>query len=64
MAVGGLAYMIHSFVDFVSPALAAGFLAYPLIFGALGELALTLWLLVAGVNGEQWQAQAKAAKSN
>ena len=64
MIVGGLAYVTYSFADFVSPTLAASFLSYPLILGTLGEVVLTLWLLVVGLNGQQWKAQAEAAKSN
>jgi hypothetical protein len=63
MAVGGMAYVTYSFAYIVSPAIAASFLSYPLILGTIGEVALTLWLLMAGLNGQQWNAQAEAAKS-
>jgi hypothetical protein len=62
MAVGGLAYMTYSFADVVSPPIAANVGAYPLILGAMGEAALTLWLLVVGLNGQRWKAQTAAAE--
>jgi uncharacterized membrane protein HdeD (DUF308 family) len=64
MAVGGVAYVTYSFTDIVSPTMAASLLPYPLILGTIGEVVLTLWLLVVGLNGQQWNAQAAAAKSS
>jgi len=59
MAVGGLAYMIYSFAGFVSPSAAAILSPYTVGLGGLGEAALTLWLLVAGVNVQRWMEQAR-----
>jgi hypothetical protein len=61
LVVGGLAYMTYSFADFVSPHLAAGFASWPLLLGTLGEVALTLWLLVVGLNASRWREQAAAS---
>jgi len=35
---------------------------YLLIPAALGELSLTLWLLVVGVNVQRWKEQASVAR--
>jgi hypothetical protein len=55
MAIGGLAYMTYSFTYFVSPLVAAGLAPWAVTLGGLGEAALTLWLLIAGVNTRQAQ---------
>ncbi len=53
MAIGGLGWL-----TFVSPPLANNLAPYNMAPGILGEGALTLWLLVKGVNVERWKAQA------
>jgi hypothetical protein len=56
MAFGGLGWL-----TFASPGLADYLSPYNLAPGILGEGALTVWLLVFGVNAEQWKEQAGAA---
>jgi len=56
MAIGGLGWL-----TFLSPPLANSLSPYNLAPGILGEGALTLWLLVMGVNVERWKEQASAA---
>lgn len=56
MALGGL-----SWLTFASPALSARLAPYNLAPGMLGEGALTLWLLVAGLNEQRWMEQAATA---
>jgi hypothetical protein len=56
MALGGLGWL-----TFLSPALSAYLSPYNMLPGILGETALTLWLLVAGVNVQQWKQQAQGA---
>jgi hypothetical protein len=56
MALGGLGWL-----TFVSPALSAYLSPYNMLPGILGETALTLWLLAAGVNVQRWKEQASAA---
>ena len=53
MAFGGLGWL-----TFISPALARTLSPYNMAPGILGEAALTLWLLAAGVNTERWYKQA------
>ncbi|HKO57243.1 MAG TPA: DUF4386 domain-containing protein [Thermoanaerobaculia bacterium] len=48
MAIGGVSYLIGSFTSFLAPKLAAR-LPDVTVIGGIGELALTLWLLVMGV---------------
>lgn len=51
-ALAGLAYFA-----FLSPPLAGSLLPYLLIPAGVGQITLTLWLLVIGVNGERWAEQ-------
>jgi hypothetical protein len=55
MAFGGLGWL-----TFLSPALAKYLSPYNMAPGILGEFALTLWLLVFGLNEQQWKEQASA----
>ena len=55
MAFAGLGWLI-----FLSPPLASRLYPYVLAPGLIGEGALTLWLLVKGVNDERWNEQASA----
>jgi phosphoglycerol transferase MdoB-like AlkP superfamily enzyme len=55
MALGGLAWLTDLSIpltDHLSP--------YNVISGFVGEGSLMLWLLVIGVNGQRWKAQASA----
>ena len=56
MAIAGLGYVVNGFTAFFSPALGArvfGVVALPCF---AGEFALTLWLLVKGVDVRKWKA--------
>ena len=55
MAIGGLGWM-----SFLAPPLAGYLSPYNLAPGILGEGALTLWLLLMGVNVQRWKEQATA----
>lgn len=57
MAIAGLGWL-----TFVSPSLAHHLYPYNLIPGILGEGALTLWLLVVGLNEQRWKERASAAR--
>jgi hypothetical protein len=56
MAFSGLACL-----TFLIPPFANALYPYNLAVDALGEWALTLWLLVMGVNPQRWKEQASAA---
>jgi hypothetical protein len=47
---------------FLSPPFALKYLVW-LRFGSIGELLLLLWLLVKGVNSDEWHRQAAAART-
>jgi hypothetical protein len=57
MVFGGLGWL-----TFLSPPLAKSLYPYILAPGILGEGALTLWLLVIGVNVQRWTERASAAE--
>lgn len=61
MAFGGLGWLTLSFANLLSPSFALSLFPYILAPGILGEVSLTLWLLVRGVNVERWKQQAGAA---
>ena len=56
MAFGGL-----SWLTFFSPSLASHLYPYSLAPGIIGEGALTLWLLVVGLNEQRWKQQDAAS---
>lgn len=56
MAVGGLGWLSFAF-----PPLTHALSPFNMIPGILGESALTLWLLVVGLNAERWKEQASFA---
>lgn len=53
MAIGGIGWL-----TFISPQLAASLAPYNFAPGMIGEGALTLWLLIMGVNEQRWKEQA------
>jgi hypothetical protein len=59
MMVAGAAWL-----TFLWPPLAAAVSPYNQVAGAIGEGALTLWLLIAGINAQRWTEQAGAPGSS
>jgi len=57
MVLAGLSYM-----PFLSPPLARSMQPYILFFPAIGQISLTLWLLVMGVNAQRWKEQVNASR--
>lgn len=57
MVFAGLGWL-----TFLSPPLAENLSRYAMIPGGIGELSLTAWLLVIGVNVHRWNEQASAAR--
>lgn len=62
MALAGLCYLIWSFSGLLNPPLAGRLFGYLMPVCFVAELALTLWLLVVGVNVQRWAEQATAAR--
>jgi hypothetical protein len=56
MVLGGLGWLTFSFANLLSPPLARSLSPYIMAPGILGEAALTLWLLVRGVNAERFRS--------
>jgi hypothetical protein len=55
MVLAGLSYVL-----FLSPPLARSLQPYILVFPGVGQISLTLWLLVMGVNVQRWKEPAKS----
>lgn len=60
-AVGGICFVINSYMHFLSPSFAAQLSPYIFLPGVLGQASLALWLLVVGVNVPRWREQAANA---
>jgi hypothetical protein len=56
LVLGGLGFLITAFTNFLSPQLGARLAPLLLPIAALGEGSLALWLLLKGVNVEQWRS--------
>jgi hypothetical protein len=64
MGGAGLGWLTGSFANLLSPPLGKALGPYIIIPGLLGEGALTMWLLVVGVNVPRWTALARAADTS
>ena len=60
MAIGGMAYLVNSFTNLLSPGFAAQLFPYILLPSGIAEGSLCLWLLFATVNVQRWQERADA----
>ncbi len=60
LAIEGVGYLINSFTSFVAPALQVRIFPY-FTATAVGEISLSLWLLVMGVNVTRWRQRAAEA---
>jgi hypothetical protein len=58
LVVSALGYVGNSFSVFLVPGLADVMAVVVLVAALIGELPLTLWLLIKGVNATRWQEQA------
>ena len=61
MVVSALGYLADSFTKFVVPQNADTLAMVVIVTALIGELPLTLWLLVKGVNVERWRQRAASA---
>lgn len=59
--IAGLSYLINSFALLLAPTTAALISPAILLPAFIGELAFCLWLLLKGVNVEQWEKRALAS---
>ncbi len=60
VTVAGSCYLANSFIGFIAPAVASSVFPWILLPGLFAEGALTLWLLIAGVNAERWNLANRA----
>ncbi|HEY3611692.1 MAG TPA: DUF4386 domain-containing protein [Pseudonocardiaceae bacterium] len=63
LAIDGLAYLIHSFTDVLTPGFAAHLVPWIALPPAVCEGSFCLWLIVVGVNARRWQQRAVRATS-
>lgn len=61
IAISGAALLANSFGLFIAPPFGNAVNTYVLALDGLGEIALTVWLLVKGVNSAKWEAVAAAS---
>jgi hypothetical protein len=62
LSVGGLCYLVNSFVDFMPSGFADFLFPYILLPSLLAETLLALWLAVFGLNSAKWHAVAASAR--
>ncbi len=58
VTLAGVAFLINSFALFLSPATGSALNPYMLALDGIGEIGLTLWLLVMGVDVNKWTVRA------
>src|SRR5436305_4547405 len=58
LALGGLCYVIASFVNFLASSFGPHLVPFIMPVALIGEGSLSLWLLVKGVNVQRWNEQA------
>jgi hypothetical protein len=63
LLVSAVGYLANSFVLFLVPDLADVFAVVVIVAALIGELPLTLWLLIKGVNGERWLERARSSSA-
>lgn len=61
MMLAGVGWLSLSFSKLLMPLLGRSLSPYLMGAGIFGEVSLTLWLLVMGVNEQRWKEQAEAA---
>jgi hypothetical protein len=60
LAIGGLGYVANALVHVLQPAARDLLFPHVLFPAGIAEVLLTLWLVVRGVDGAKWKAQAGA----
>ena len=61
MVVASFGYLLDSFGNFLLPQYDAIYASVVVLLAILGELPLAVWLLIKGVNVEQWKKRALAS---
>lgn len=60
LVVSGIGYVANSFAVFIVPDMADATATAVIVAALIGELPLTLWLLIKGVNADRWEERASA----
>lgn len=63
VALAGCAFIVNSFALFILPPVGNVLNPYLLALDGIGEIALTLWLLIRGVNAQKWAETARALRN-
>jgi hypothetical protein len=58
MVVAGSGWLLMSFTNLLSPPFAQQWSTLFMAAGGIGEVTLSLWLLIMGVNAQRWKEQA------
>lgn len=61
LVVSALGYLANSFAVFLVPDLAETMATVVIVAALIGELPLTLWLLIRGVNADRWEERSARA---
>jgi len=59
--LSGLGYLGNGFAVFLFPDLADVMATVVIVAALIGELPLTLWLLIKGINADRWHERAVSA---
>ena len=63
LLMAGLSYLTNSFALLLAPSLAAAIFPGVLVPALVGELSFCLWLIVKGVDVEQWRLRVASRQS-
>lgn len=63
VGLAGTAFLVNSFALFIAPAIGGVLNPFMLALDGIGEISLTLWLLVVGLNESKWCGQAMEIRS-
>ncbi|MGA8532815.1 MAG: DUF4386 domain-containing protein [Candidatus Tumulicola sp.] len=64
VGIAGLAFVTNSFAIFLAPTLGNALNPFLLALDGIGELSLTLWLIVMGVNVTNWEQPATTVRDS
>lgn len=62
MALAGIGLLTNTVATLLSPAFAHSLSPVPTVLDGVGELSLTLWLIVFGLDAKRWEERARQGK--
>lgn len=60
LAIGGIGYVGNIFVTAIPPDIRIRLFPYIMLPAGIAEIAVTLWLIIVGLNVTKWNEQARA----